>query len=297
MKSISSLVEDIYKTLKNPVAEVNEAEIGREFGELFRQRIGPDDEVKDTTVAQDRKGVVRASNIGTPCNRQLWYKINMPDAGEELAGHTLFKFFYGHMVESAALTLAELSGHSVTGKQDSLSLGPVQGHRDAVIDGITVDVKTTSYIRKFQEGLTEENDSFGYLAQLGFYLAAAREAKDPLVTDYNTGAFLVVDKTNGHFHVAIHKFSDSDLDNIVEMVYNKVELVQKDQPPNRTFSDIPDGKSGNRKLGVECSYCAFKHICWPGLQVVANKQPKFLTKVVSEPKNPVSEYPPPLSKK
>ena len=57
------------------------------------------------------------------------------------------------------------------------------------------------------------------------------------------------------------------------------------QEPNRAFSDVPDGKSGNMKLGTQCSYCEFKKVCWPDLKTyIYSSGPRYLTKVVREPK-------------
>ena len=51
-----------------------------------------------------------------------------------------------------------------------------------------------------------------------------------------------------------------------------------------SFEDEEDGKSGNRKLGMNCSYCAFKHTCWPGVQTIPYAQgPRYLTKIVRPP--------------
>src|SRR6266849_6159935 len=40
--------------------------------------------------------------------------------------------------------MAKAAGHEVLGEQDELTLDGVVGHRDCVIDGCIVDVKTTS---------------------------------------------------------------------------------------------------------------------------------------------------------
>ena len=48
------------------------------------------------------------------------------------------------MIEELILTIAESSGHTVTGQQDRMRINDLAGHRDAVIDGMTIDVKSAS---------------------------------------------------------------------------------------------------------------------------------------------------------
>lgn len=285
-KTLETLVEDIYGVLDDPAKGIplNEERLGREFGAILKSRLDVDDGPPEPV---DRTGVLRASNLGTPCERQLWYKVNAPDSGERLAPHTRFKFLYGHVLELVVLELAAKAGHNVSGQQTPLAVGEVAGHRDAVIDGIVVDVKSASSFSfdRFRDGLKPSDDKFGYLDQLKFYLKASKDAEDPEVTDYNTGAFLVVDKTHGHICLDVHTFSDEELDKVPEFVYNRLALVKQEDLPPRTFEDLPDGKSGNRKLGTECSYCDFKWRCWPGLKAYAySGKPRFLTQVVKEPK-------------
>ena len=55
-------------------------------------------------------------------------------------------------------------------------------------------------------------------------------------------------------------------------------------PPSRGFKPEADGKSGNMKLGVNCSYCDFKEKCHPGLRTfMYYKGTVFLTKVERVP--------------
>jgi hypothetical protein len=119
------------------------------------------------------------------------------------------------------------------------------------------------------------NDGFGYLTQLGGYLHAAKD--DPIVKDRGVASFLVIDKTLGNMCLDTYKFPEY---NYNKMVADKREILAFPAPPKRTFSDVPDGKSGNRKLGVACSYCPFKAKCWPGMRTfLYSTGPAFLTVV------------------
>ena len=60
--------------------------------------------------------------------------------------------------------------------------------------------------------------------------------------------------------------------------------------PDKCYADIPDGKSGNRKLAIGCVYCSHKQICWSdsnqgkGLRVFKySKGNRFLTNIAKEP--------------
>ena len=62
------------------------------------------------------------------------------------------------------------------------------------------------------------------------------------------------------------------------------EMV-KAEIPERGFDTVAFQASGNQKLGLNCSYCAFKKECWPDLRtfLYANTGPVYLTKVIKEP--------------
>lgn len=222
------------------------------------------------------------SNIGKGA-RQLWYDKNY-GREETLPPSTIFKFIYGDLIESLLLFLARLSGHSVSDRQAEVVIDGIKGHIDADIDGVTVDVKsasTHSFRNKFANGKLAENDSFGYVEQLAGY----SEARD---TD---GAFLAADKQNGD--IAYLAFSKEDLKaavNVQERITYLKGAVESKVVPERCYNDEEEGKSGNRALGINCSYCAHKFRCWSdanggiGLRTFAySGGPKFLTKVAREP--------------
>jgi hypothetical protein len=172
----------------------------------------------------------------------------------------------------------------VAGQQTRLDIAGVKGHRDCVIDGVTVDVKSASGygFRKFKSGLRKEDDSFGYLFQLSSYVYAGRN--DSAKSDHTKGAFLVINKETGEICLDQHDF---DLKGMEDAVKSKISSATGNIP-NR-LSDIPDGTSGNKILGVNCGYCQFKFHCWPKLRTFLYKQgdgfkPTYFTKVVKEPK-------------
>lgn len=225
------------------------------------------------------------SEIGHPCRRKVWYNVHTPDVGEKISGDTLLKFLYGDLIEELYLALVRLSGHEVTDEQkrcvvELVDGWKVTGYLDAKIDGETVDVKSASTpsFKKFEEGLLQ--DPFGYHQQLRGYCEAEGES---------FGSWHVVDKTLGHVTSLSQKFDPMSEHEKRDLV----EAVDRPDPPPRGFEAVPEGKSGNMKLPVTCSYCPFKHECWKdanggkGLRTfLYSKGPVFLTEVGKEPNVP-----------
>lgn len=277
MASIETLVEDIEKVLTQPNIVTKLAL--EKFGQTVADTV-------ERQLKSEERTQLSMSMLGTRCDRQLQYKASefLRAQGEPLPASTRLKFMYGDLIEALILLLVREAGHKVEGEQDELSIGdvnPVFGHRDAVIDGVLVDIKSASTFSfaKFKKGLSKEDDSFGYLAQLSAYLSASQ--LDPLVVDKSGAAFVVVDKQFGHITVDYHRLSTGWIGALVDQ---KKQLLASLQLAKRSFEDEPDGKSGNRKLGTVCSYCAYKQTCWPALQTyLYSTGPRYLTKVVREP--------------
>jgi CRISPR/Cas system-associated exonuclease Cas4 (RecB family) len=233
---------------------------------------------------QEPRAYLSLSGIGTPCKRKLWYKINKSEEAEKLKPNTLLKFFFGDMIEELALTIAKAAGHTVEGMQDRLNVHGIKGHRDAVIDGMTVDVKSASpfAFKKFRDGNLREDDPFGYISQLSSYVYAGQD--DPLVTNKTQGAFLVIDKVNGHVCLDMYDFTEELKTKEQEMLAAK-ELVAGDIPEDR-IPPVPQSKtSPNTKLDMTCNYCEFNRICWPEARTfLYSTGPVHLVDVVNEPR-------------
>jgi hypothetical protein len=223
------------------------------------------------------------SGLGTPCDRRLWYQLTRPDTREPLPPHTKHKFIYGDFIESLLLGLAKAAGHSVTGLQGRVEISGVHGSRDAIIDGVLFDVKSANdrSMQKFKDEGLRDDDPFGYLSQLSSYLFASQD--DPLLLEKNKAGFLVADKNFGHIGMYIYDLTDL-MANKLEEVEEKKRIVKQKEPPARAFEPVPDGKSGNTKLATNCSYCDFKHLCWPNLRTfLYSNGPRYLVDVVREP--------------
>jgi hypothetical protein len=272
MKSVDTLVEDIYHLVSNP--QGFSPDNVRSFGESLATRLS-------YRLSEDRQsGELRASNIGKPCNRQLWYDVHCHDEREPLPPAARLKFLFGDILEELLLFLGKEAGHDVRHEQAEVTINGVKGHIDGIIDGRLVDCKSASTyaFEKFKEHRLASDDPFGYIDQLGFYLDGANDR----LVDKDVGSFLAIDKTLGNITLDTYAKPNKNYAIVVEQ---KKEMLAQPEPPERAFQDQPFQKSGNKKLGVACSYCPFKFKCWSGLRVFqyANK-PIFLTHVAREPK-------------
>lgn len=252
-------------------------ELTKELAEKLALRI-------QTQVEEDRGNPkLRLSQISHPCDRKIWYDINMPEAAEPLSAETKIKFLYGHILEEMVLFLAKVSGHTVEGEQDEVNLYGVPGHRDAIIDGCLVDVKSASTFAfyKFAGGLKLADDGFGYLGQLDSYLEGSQLDDKLKVKD--KGYFLAIDKQLGKLALDEHPRLDI---NWRKRVFEIQSIVADRTPPPRAFSSVSYGASGNKVLDTVCSYCVHKRGCWAGLRAYNySNGPKFFTEVNKEPRD------------
>jgi CRISPR/Cas system-associated exonuclease Cas4 (RecB family) len=279
MKYITTLVKDIEDVLQ---AKGGWDAVARDY---LTKNIGEAADRRFSLKTTPRTKGLRMSNIGSPCKRKLWYYVNLPDGTEEEVSPSMsLKYFYGDIIESLVLSLAKAAGHTVEGEQDEVSVEGIKGHRDCIIDGVLIDVKSASTkgFEKFKYHMLNTDDPFGYLPQITGYLAGAQS--DPKVTEKNKAGFLAVDKTLGHICLDMYDLRD-EVKDFPSTIRKTIDTVTNlSVTPKKAYSDVPDGKSGNMKLDTACSYCEYKSLCWTGLrQFNYSTGPRWLTKVVREP--------------
>ncbi len=265
-KSIDTLVPDILELLKSGEAKLDAAAVATMLSKRTSEVSPPPS--------------LRMSNFATP-DKQLWFAVNKPELGEQLSGEVRLKFLYGDIIEELILDLAEKAGHYVEGRQDELEYRGIKGHRDAIIDGVLIDVKSANS-RSFQKFLyhkLEEDDLFGYLDQLSLYLQASENC--PHLQVKGEGAFLAVDKELGK--ICLDRYKKKDINYAYE-IGRKLRMLSQATPPEHCCTPVRHGTSGNLRLGVRCSYNPFKFVCHPGLRVFSySTGPVFLTKVERVP--------------
>ena len=180
-------------------------------------------------------------------DRQQWYSANKYGK-EKLQPHTYIKFMYGHMTEELILFLTRMAGHTVEDEQKLCEVEGVKGSMDARIDGRLIDVKSAStYSFKKFKDATLEYDE--------------EDTQAP-----------------------VYDFIKYD---IAERVRHVKKVVEQSEPPALCYDSVDDGKSGNKKLAIGCSYCSYKAHCYPTLRgFIYSTGVRFLSTVVNEPKVP-----------
>ena len=248
-KKIDTLVEDIYSLFtseeKVNVSEDDLAVLAEEITRSVSFAL---------TESRKKKKTLRLSLIGQP-DRKIWYNLNKEDKedGEGLKGNDYIKFLYGNILESLLVFLCKAAGHPVTDQQKELKIDGIVGHQDAKVDNVLVDFKSASSFsfKKFKEGAIFTDDPFGYIAQLSAY-AHANKVKE--------AGFIVIDKSSGE--IAYCPVHHMEMINAEERINHLKKMVKSPILPDRCYDDMPDGKSGNRRLAVGCIFCEHKRECW-----------------------------------
>ena len=277
-----TLIDDIYALMESKRAPsgVNVEDEIEKFGEAMKKIMS-----KEFLPHSQPFRKLRMSNIGKT-DRYLWHHYR-GFKGEKLQPHTLIKFLYGHVIEEMLLFLVRMSGHEVTDEQKEAEVDGIKGSMDCKIDGVLTDVKSASSygFKKFKDGTLAFDDPFGYVDQLKGYAKSEGERKF---------GWLAMDKANGHLTylkydlddeaAPVHEFISQD---ISERIAHIKEMVENPEAPPLCYPEQLDGKSGNMKMSVGCSYCQFKKHCFPNLRAFSySTGPKFLTSVVNTPKVP-----------
>lgn len=281
MKTVDTLVSDIYELVstKDVSESVDIDECIDQFGErmkdLMRQQF---------KEQRDDSRKLRMSNIGRK-DRFLWNVYNEVETTEDIQPHTYVKFLYGHVIEELLLFLARAAGHTVTDEQKKCKVNGITGSMDCKIDGIVTDVKSASSygFKKFQDGTLAHDDPFGYVAQIKGYAASEGQSEF---------GWLAMDKANGHLTYLLYDENDKETPvydiisyDVEEHIERLKEVVKQETPPDVCYESVPEGKSGNRKLSVGCSYCQYKKSCWPNVRgFLYSSGPRYLTEVKHEPK-------------
>jgi hypothetical protein len=233
---------------------------------------------------RDDSRKLRMSNIGRK-DRFLWNVYNEVETTEDIQPHTYVKFLYGHVIEELLLFLARAAGHTVTDEQKKCKVNGITGSMDCKIDGIVTDVKSASSygFKKFQDGTLAHDDPFGYVAQIKGYAASEGQSEF---------GWLAMDKANGHLTYLLYDENDKETPvydiisyDVEEHIERLKEVVKQETPPDVCYESVPEGKSGNMKLSVGCSYCQYKKSCWPNVRgFLYSSGPRYLTEVKHEPK-------------
>jgi len=283
---IQTLIKDIYNLVQRKDGWFND-DLANSFASTVASKL------QEQLGESQKTSTLRLSKMGPSCPKALWYSVNHPELAEALPPWAEIKYSYGHVIEALAIVLSEAAGHEVTGKQDAIVLDGITGHRDCVIDGCIVDVKSSSSrgFSKFKDKTLAKDDSFGYLDQLDGYVLGSHS--DPLVRCKDRGYILAIDKTLGHMVLYEHEVSHDRSEALKERIRVYKAIVADPTPPACGCETFAEGSSGNVRLDTRASYSPYKHICFPNLRTFLYAAgPVFLSRVMKRPFNkdgPITE--------
>ena len=247
-----------------------------EFGEMCKDAFR-----KQFTNKREKSFRARMSNIGKPLCQLQMEKSNAKPEGQPY--NNKMRNTFGDLIEALAVTIIKASGIKVDSTQKSVSYNidnsKIDGTYDIEIGNSIYDIKSASpyaFEHKFGDegGFNSivEDDSFGYLSQ--GYLYSESENK-------KFGGWIVINKSTGEWLVTETPTEDEKYKNIaINLSKENLHALDEGKPFRRCFSDIEETfrkiPTGNRVLGIVCSFCPYKFPCWgkDKLQYLPQQQSK-----------------------
>ena len=247
-----------------------------EFAELSRKAL----EKHFTRKKEDFR--LRMSNVGKPlCQLQMQAKGVEP---EKPSHDFIVRMIIGDMLEALVTVLLKAAKIEVKSQHQKVSLGvgdrQIEGEYDIELDDGIYDIKSVSpfsFTTKFNADngydKIKQSDSFGYISQgHGYGMAANKPFK----------GWIAINKTTGEIVFTDSKHTDEEKKEVYSKIYNTSVALLDEKPFERCFTDVEEvyysKPTGNRTLGIECSYCPYKHDCWDNLE--------FRRQLPSKGKNP-----------
>ena len=247
-----------------------------EFAELSRKAL----EKHFTRKKEDFR--LRMSNVGKPlCQLQMQAKGVEP---EKPSHDFIVRMIIGDMLEALIIVLLKAAKIEVKSQHQKVSLGvgdrQIEGEYDIELDAGIYDIKSVtpfSFTTKFNADngydKIKQSDSFGYISQgHGYGMAANKPFK----------GWIAINKTTGEIVFTDAKHTDEEKKEVYSKIYNTSVALLDEKPFERCFTDVEEvyysKPTGNRTLGIECSYCPYKHDCWDNLE--------FRRQLPSKGKNP-----------
>jgi hypothetical protein len=261
------------KVSKSPVQA--DKKLVEEFGEACKNAL-----LKQFTEDRSSKFEIRMSNAGRPlCQLQMEAK---GVKGEGQPYNVKIRNTFGDLIEALALFIMKSAGVNVKNEQKKVTYefegNKIEGKQDVEIENKIWDIKSASpysFEKKFGEdgGFNEvvKDDTFGYASQ-GF-LYAESQSKD-------FGGWIVINKSTGEWTVCeTPKLVEPHKSNAIKKAKDNVKAIKDGVPFKRQYDAIEEtfrGKpTGNKVLGLACSFCPYKLPCWGSkLQLLPQQQSK-----------------------
>ena len=276
MSSILNRVQ-MFLTEANKASVDISSTIVNEFGEACKQ-----DFKKQFTDTRENKFRIRMSSIGRPL-----CQLQMEKSGAEaepMPYNAKMRNLFGDLIEASAVAIMKAAGIRIEDlqKEVKLKLGKqtIKGTYDVKIQNKIWDIKSASpysFDHKFGEDggfdAILKQDTFGYVSQGYLYSNAEK-------TDF--GGWIAINKSTGEWSIAETPLSDSKYSkDAIELAQKNMEALESNAPFKRLFKDEEEffnkKATGNRTLGLECRFCAYKKPCWgKNLQYLPQQQSKAL---------------------
>lgn len=207
-----------------------------------------------------RRPHLGASQLGKPCDRQVWYGFRWVQAPEH-PGRILALFERGEREEQVQFSRLRSAGVEVwsvdptTGRQFTVDLGPhMGGSMDGIVLGLleapktphVIDVKTASkkqFDKLLKVGVREWN--FGYYTQLQMYMHDPKH-------DINRAVLWVVCKDDDRLYMERFEY---DRRFATQQVERGQRIIFADSPPSRISED---------PSWYECKFCDYHATCQAG---------------------------------
>ena len=274
MNSILVKVQKYLDKVSKSPSQVDK-KLVEEFGEACKKAL-----LKQFTENRGSKFELRMSNVGRPlCQLQMEAK---GIKGEGQPYNAKVRNTFGDIIEALALFIMKSAGVEIKNEQKQVKYKfngeEIEGRQDVEIDEKVWDIKSASpysFEKKFGEdgGFNEvvRDDTFGYASQ-GF-LYAESQSKD-------FGGWIAINKSTGEWTVCeTPKLVEPYKSDAIKKAKDNVKAIKDGVPFKRQYDAIEEtfrGKpTGNKVLGLACSFCPYKLPCWGSkLQLLPQQQSK-----------------------
>lgn len=212
---------------------------------------------------------MRASRVGFPCDRCLWYSVN--GYAEKVTEKSKRIFATGTILESLIVAWLREDGWTVKynpGSQDadlalsiSVKGGSIGGHPDCFIsrpghENVLADIKTMSehsFTKWKRNG--SESDKPQYVDQVHVYADAAMRIGLPV----ERLAIVGVNKNNSAMHIDFFDFEPERMSSIIKRTENVFAATEPPAP-------------GDRMEDWCCKYCGYVDVCELGQEKLKDIQ-------------------------
>ena len=259
------------KATKEPVKISDK--LVEEFGEACKSAL------RKQFTEERRSGFKpRMSNVGRPLCQLQMEAQNIKGEGQPY--NVKMRNTFGDLIEALSIFVLKSAGVKIEDEQKSVKYkfngSSIEGRYDVKINKKIWDIKSASpysFKNKFGEAggfeTVVKDDAFGYVSQGYLY---SESEKLPF------GGWIVINKSTGEWVVCETPLIDEEYKvNAIQTAKDNVHSLEKKKPFKKCYSEIEETfrtkKTGNKVLGMTCSFCSYKLPCWGSkLQLLPQQQ-------------------------